>query len=113
MASQRVRRGRETEQLVADYLSAIFPAATRIPASLPGRDILNTPGIAVEVKARRGLDITGWLKAAVKNRSGEKPILIFRPDGYGEARIDSWPAVLPLEFLVELLYEAGYGTKND
>lgn len=114
MASSRVRRGRETEQIVADFLAANgWSGAQRIAASLPGRDVQNTPGIAVEVKARRGLNLPAWLRQAVKGVAhDDHPVLVIRPDGMGEKTVHLWAAVMPLECLVELLHEAGYGTQE-
>lgn len=112
MANGRVRRGRATEELVAAYLRAHgWPLASRRPAALPGADIENTPGISFEVKARRELDLTGWLKQAC-TRDGI-PAVVERPDGYGPETVEKWPAVLPFAVLVQLLREAGYGEPLD
>lgn len=109
MASSRVQRGRQTEELVAQYLREHgWVNAERVPASLPGADITGTPGLSIEVKARRGLDIPAWLKQA-SSRPG-LPILIHRPDGFGPERLNIWPMTLPLDIGVELLKAAGYGT---
>jgi hypothetical protein len=83
----------------------VFPYAERVPASLPGKDVLHTPGWALEVKARRGLDLPGWLKQAHARAvlEGEVPVLVVRPDGFGPERIGQWAAVVTLETLVELM----------
>lgn len=108
MATARVQRGRQTEELVAQYLREHgWPFASRIAASLPGADIENTPGLSIEVKARRDLNIPAWLKQAM-SRPGV-PLLIHRPDGFGPERIDLWPMTIPLKNGVELLGQAGYG----
>lgn len=108
MTSSRVRRGRQSEEILAEFLRQHgWPSAERLAASLPGSDITGTPGISWEVKARRGLDLPGWLRQTVK-REGV-PVLVTRPDGWGEARIDMWPMIVPLSTGVELLKEAGYG----
>jgi hypothetical protein len=99
----RKSRGRATEQIVADYLKPVFPDADRRPASLPGTDILNTPGWSIEVKARRGLDLTGWLRQAVKNSGPGTPVLVVRPDGYGPERVDQWAAIVPLSVMRTLM----------
>jgi hypothetical protein len=101
----RKSRGRASEQIVADYLRTVFPHADRRPASLPGTDILNTPGWSVEVKARRGLDLTGWLRQAVKNSGAGVPVLVVRPDGYGPGRVDQWAAIVPLSIMRALMAE--------
>jgi hypothetical protein len=98
MATARVSRGRQTEQLVADYVRRIWPNAQRVAASLPGADILNTPPFAFEVKARRAFNPKEWLKQAKKNaKPGHAPVVIMRPDGMGEASIGEWPIFMAFE----------------
>ena len=109
MTSSRVVRARQTEAIVADFLRQNgFPYAERIPAGLPGSDITGCPGLNWEVKARRGLDLPGWLRQ-VSKREGV-PLLVSRPDGWGEAKVSLWPMTMPLGAGVELLRQAGYGT---
>ena len=97
MTSSRVSRGRKTQQIAAEYLQSVFPNAESLAASLPGKDIKNTPGWAFEVKARRGFSPAEWLKQAKKNAIADVPVVIMRPDGYGEARIADWITFLSLE----------------
>lgn len=105
MANSRVTRGRQTEQLVADYLAAgPFPHAERRPASLPGSDIVNTPGYSIEVKARRAFNPKAWVKQsseAARKMDGNGnviiPVVVMRPDGMGEASIDEWPTFVTLD----------------
>jgi len=112
MASSRVQRGRQSEQLVADYLAQHgFPHAERVAASLKGADVTGTPGIAVEVKSRTRLELGEWMKQAAK-RDG-LPLLVVRLNGQGPAAIEDWPAILPFGLLVELLRNAGYGTPQE
>ena len=87
MTNSRVSRGRKTQQIAAEYLQSVFPNAESLAASLPGKDIKNTEGWAFEVKARRGFSPAEWLKQAKKNAIADVPVVIMRPDGYGEARI--------------------------
>lgn len=110
--SSRRRRGRHTEHLVADYLrSNGFPHAEPCPANGPGSDITGTLGIDWEVKARRGLDLTGLLQQQHRRAlDGVIPIGVIRPDGWGPARIAWWPTVTPLHVTVQLLHAAGHGT---
>lgn len=104
----RKRRGAETQRAVADHLAAHgWPYASDAGAGRAGCDVLNTPGLCLEVKARRDLNLTGWLKQAA-GRPG-LPIVIHRPDGMGPASIEDWPATLRLADLVRLLRAAGYG----
>jgi len=87
-----------------------WPLANRIAASLPGADIENTPGLAVEVKARSDFNPKAWLKQAA-SRPG-LPIVVMRPNGSGEATVLDWPAFLRWGDLLELLHEAGYGDRQ-
>lgn len=109
----RKARARRTEQLVTVELRTLFPFAHQVSSAASGRDVLETPGIAVEIKARRGLDLPGWLRHARRNAGPDLPILVVRPDGMGETTVADWPATLRLEDLIALLGEAGYGTPPD
>lgn len=111
MTSQsRKHRGYATQRHLAEWFARSgWPYAESTGAGRPGIDITGMPGIAVEAKARRGLNLTGWLKQATNERRNGLPILIVRPDGFGEKRIAEWPAVLTLADLTELLRQAGYG----
>lgn len=102
----------ETQKLVAEALRDLFPYAESAGAGRPGRDVLGVPGIAVEVKARRGLDVPAWLRQAVKEaeRTDDLPILIWRPDGMGPQTVDLWPMTMPFGIGRKLLKEAGYGS---
>lgn len=105
VASRRAR-GAQTERIVAASWQADgWPHAEVMRG--PGPDLTGTPGVAVEVKARRGLDLLAWMRQAA-SRPGV-PVLIVRPDGAGPATVDDWPAVVPHGVLRRLLREAGYG----
>lgn len=52
---------------------------------MPGRDILNVPGHAPEVKARDDFDPLKWWRQAKKNsKPGEIPSVIVRMRGQGD-----------------------------
>jgi len=102
-AASRRARSRKTEEIVANRLTEVFPAAERRPASLPGSDILNTPGFDIEVKARRDLHLTAWLKQASDRAGDNLPVVVHRPDGYGPERIDQWPVTMRLTDFIELI----------
>jgi hypothetical protein len=111
MANSRVQRGRESEKIVAEFFRQHgFPYAERVAASLKGADITGTPGLAVEVKSRYGLDLNAWMKQA-KGRDG-LPVLVIRMNWTGPATVASWPAVVPLAVLAALLRQAGYGEQE-
>ena len=110
MANSRVSRGRQTQVLAANYLKVIFPEAESVAASLPGRDIKNTPGLSVEVKATTKGDLTGALRQAARNgTNGDTPFVIYRPVGYGPERIDDWLVAVRFGDAIDLLAQAGYG----
>lgn len=110
-SASRKARSRETEKAVAAYLGAyVFPDAEAVASALPGKDIHNTPGVAVEVKARRALRLPEWLRQAEKNASSDElPVVISRPDGMGPQSVDNWPVTMRLYEFVRLLERAGYG----
>lgn len=108
MVDPRVARGRKTQELAAAYLAVDFPGCQSRAASLAGVDIINSYGLAPEVKAKPG-DVTGALRQAIKNAQGALPFVIWRPNGYGPERINEWPVVFRFEDARRILKEAGYG----
>lgn len=111
MPSQhRKHRGYTSQRIVAEeFRKAGWLYAEPTGAGRQGTDILGLIGIDVEVKARRALDLTGALnQQAERAADGILPVTIIRPDGYGPARIQDWPAAMKLKTLIRLLDEAGY-----
>jgi len=110
MATQsRRRRGAETERLIAAAWRADGWPHAEVRRG-PGPDLTGTPGLDVEVKARRGWAPLEWMRQQAKrSHSGVIPVAIVRPDGAGPATVDNWPAVVPHGVLRRLLREAGYG----
>lgn len=107
MANARVRRGRKTQDLIAErwVQMGLFPEAEAVPASLSGRDIRNTPGYSVEVKARRNFDPLAALRQATANSyADEIPVVIVRPNGMGPACMNRWIVCL---YLRDFEYLAG------
>lgn len=96
MATNRVSRGRKSQELAAIFLHPVFPDAAGIAASLPGRDILNTPGYAIEMKATKEFNPTTFLKQAAKNAGTDVPFAIYRPKGYGPEKVDQWVTMTTL-----------------
>lgn len=110
MTQSRKHRGYKSQDIVAEWFRGSgWPYAESTGAGRQGIDVTGLPGIAVEVKARRGLNLTGWLRQATGERRNGLPVLIVRPDGYGPKRIAEWPAIMTLADLTRLLREAGYG----
>lgn len=114
MASQsRKHRGYASQRLVAEWFQRNgFPFAESAGAGRPGVDVTGMPGVAIEVKARRLFNLTGWLKQAASEKRHGTPVVVVRPDGYGPARIAEWAAILTLADYTELLRQAGFGNSN-
>lgn len=110
----RKRRGAATQALVARWLQLHgWPFATTAGAGVVGRDVLNVPGIAIEVKGRRDFTPTAWLKQVQAYAGADVPVVVSRPDGYGEARLPDWPVTMTLATFARLAHEASYGTCPD
>lgn len=109
-SNSRKSRGAETQRLVAAYMVEHgWPWATDAGAGRTGSDILNTPGLKVEVKARRDFNITAWLRQASGAPTPGVPCVVQRPDGYGPAKIEDWPMIFRFGDGIILLRQAGYG----
>jgi hypothetical protein len=90
--------------MAAEYLRTLFPKAEAVPASLPGRDIKNTPGYSIEMKATSQADLTGALRQAAKNAHGpDMPVVVYRPKGYGPERIRDWLVCVRFADAMDLL----------
>jgi hypothetical protein len=104
MANARVRRGRKTQDLVADRIRHLFPDAEGVPASMGGVDIKNTPGLAIEVKATANITLPAWLRQARKNSTNNAlPCVVYRPVGAGITTIDDWGVVISFGDFVKIL----------
>lgn len=114
MSQGRKHRGYKSQDIVATYLAENgWPYAMSTGAGRSGTDVTGTPGIDWEVKARRGFPVTEAMTQAMeRNAEGVLPIAVLRPDGWGPARIEHWPAIVPLKVLVALLRAAGYGDQT-
>ena len=109
MTQARRRRGMRTQQLVADYLRERgWPHASSAGAGRPGADILETPDVSIEVKARTDLAPLAWLRQAKAAAHGRLPLVVFRPNGLGEHPED-FIAFVRLGDLLPVLHAAGYG----
>lgn len=106
MNSSRVRRGRESEAAVAQYLRQHYTHATQVGAGRSGTDVVNVP-MDVEVFARRdGLTYVMGKLNQQEARGGADRVLVMRPDGWGPATVHLWPAILRLEEYVALYRKA-------
>lgn len=107
----RKHRGYKTQDILANYLVEHgFPYALSAGAGRTGSDVTGTIGIDWEVKARRGFPVTETLNQLDERaQDGIVSVAVLRPDGWGPANVDKWPAIVPLRVFVTLLREAGYG----
>jgi hypothetical protein len=112
VSQHRKHRGYRSQRVVAERFAAHgFPHAEPVGAGRAGTDIVGLVGIDVEVKARRGLNITALMKQLNERAAdGVLGIGVIRPDGMGEASIGMWPVVMCLDDAIALLRAAGYGT---
>jgi hypothetical protein len=103
------RYGAQTQAAAAAYFAANgWPYATDVGAGRNGSDILNVPGLAVEVKGRADFAPLAWLRQAKTGAPG-LPLCIVRPKGMGVASVADWLMMLRVGDGVELLRAAGYG----
>lgn len=102
MASQRI---------AAEWFAANgWPYAESTGSGRSGSDITGMPGIDIEVKARRGFDpLAAMRQQSDRAAHGDLAFAILRMDGQGPAVIGSWPVIIRLDTLTELLRAAGYG----
>ena len=106
MANSRVARGRKTQTLIAQWFRAHgWPNAKAIEAFLPGADITGMNGYSIEVKATSKGDLLAALRQAIANKTEQcqTPVVIWRPNGYGETRIDEWVVALQLKDFTTLI----------
>lgn len=102
-------RGNEAPAWVAAYLVPWFPDAEKTPNSRAGRDIDNTPGLAIEVKTGATWRPNAWMAQAAKYpRAGELAVLLYLPPGMGRARVRDALCIVPLHALMPLAVAAGY-----
>lgn len=112
--STRKERGRRTEAVIADRLRPLFPGAYQVGAAASGADIKNTPGLSIEVKARKGLDLLAWMRQSRKNAAPDEiPVVISRLNGQGEQTAGEWPVFMSLDDFIALLERAGYGGNGE
>jgi hypothetical protein len=103
------------EQTVAKYLRENGYALATTHRSALGRngshqeaDIVGTPGVAFEVKARRNLDIPASLRQADNAAVGRQiPVVVAKPVGMGMGTVAYWPCFIYLRHLVPLLPKEG------
>lgn len=108
-AQSRKHRGYATQRMCAEYWRTRgFPYVTDTGAGRQGADLINTPGVSVEIKARTGFEPKAWIKQAVTSAGDDLPVAVLRPNGSGETTIGEWPVILRHSDFLDLLERAGY-----
>lgn len=112
MSQHRKHRGYESQRIVASHFAANgWPYAEPVGAGRQGSDVTGMPGLDVEVKARRGLDLPELLRQLDERAThGNLGFGVLRLDGQGPASIRDWPVIIRLDDFTALLRAAGYGT---
>jgi hypothetical protein len=120
-SQSRKHRGYRTQKVFAEYVRDIFPYAEPTGAGRQGRDILGTPGVWFELKARAGFNPQAALKQAHAESmpyeewaraQPDLPVAVLRMNGQGEANIGEWVVCMRVDTLKDLLKEAGYGGRK-
>lgn len=105
-AQSRKHRGMRTQRALAERWveNGLFPFAVPQGAGAPGKDILNTPGLSVEVKARDAMSFPAAIRQATDNaEDGDWPIVVARHNGQGEKNMDKWTVTTSLDVFEGML----------
>jgi len=98
-SAHRKQRGSQTAELVAEWYREYggYPAAYAVGSGVAGKDIRNTPGVAIEVKAVAAFTPAAWTRQAASNAGLDVPQVVLRPNGYGPQSIDQWLVIRTLK----------------
>lgn len=80
----------------------MFPYATDAGSGRHGVDLINTPGLAVEIKARDTVSLDKALKQAAQDDRTGIPLVCWRHNGQGEATMGDWTVTMRLSDFEEL-----------
>jgi hypothetical protein len=106
-------KGRVAEQAVARYLQTMgYPLACTARAASGGfqfgEDILGVPGVSLEVKNRRDLDLAASLRqAAIQGGPDKIAVVIIKPVGVGLESVGDWWALSYVRHQVPLWPKEG------
>lgn len=78
--------------------SGYFPFCTDAGAGRPGKDVLNTPGLSVEIKAKNRLTLPEAMRQAEANGDdGDVAIVVWRHERQGETQPGQWTVTMRLD----------------
>lgn len=116
--SKAKQKGTAAESALVKYLAVNgFPNAERraLTGEFDQGDITGTPALAWEVKNHKTYKFPEWLgeiRTETINAKADYGILVVKPNGVGFTNQGQWWAVMPVEEMVQLLRDAGYGDPN-
>jgi hypothetical protein len=95
-ATSRKHRGYATQRLLADRwrTNGLFPFAKAVGAGEQGNDLIDTPGVCVEIKARDQVSLPAALRQA--DNGGGVPVVVWRHNGQGATGMDEWTVTMRL-----------------
>ena len=102
-------RGKTLHREFPRLLTGLWPSAEACPPGRNGRDVLGTPGVAWEVKTA-GLDNlrpNDCVDQAYRNSEKDVPVVAWFPQGVCIGTPSRVVAMLPLNWLLLLLEQAG------
>ena len=105
-------RGVALQLALARYLTRWWPSAESAGSGRNGSDITGTPGIVWECKTAREFRPLAWCRQARGHGVLEYPVTVYFPDGLGEKSAGQALAMMHLDDMIDLLVQAGYGTKT-
>lgn len=99
-------KGTAAEKAVCDYLRDFFPHVERraLAGSGDRGDVAGIPGVCLEVKNTKTMDLAGWLKEAEKEAANDgAEIYAAIAKKRGTTNVAEWYAIMPVDVLVALL----------
>lgn len=115
--SKAKQKGTAAESALVKFLAGQgFPYAERraLTGANDQGDITGIPGLCMEVKNHSTYKFPAWLKETEierKNAKADFGILVVKPHGIGMTtdKVGQWWALMPMQAMMDLLREAGYG----
>lgn len=103
-------RGLETDLFVAEWFREHgWDRAKAAGRGHAGRDVTGMPGIYIDNKSRREINMTVFLRDTADKAGDDLPVVICRPDGFGRLSMPDWPVIFRLSDATTLLLDSGYG----